>query len=137
MRPLPGCRRRKAWLGGSGKEVGSNVSLAFQYLEVRGRGGCIGLYFRLRYFLSNMHPQEGKALHEMKNGPEPEDRDSDPPSVHLLTVVVAVSAILSLSVLLWGKSLLVSWFHSKDGVLFTKSCHLSSLGSICAVLTEF
>lgn len=86
-----------------------------------------GSYLRLHNLLSNMHPQEGEALHEMKNGLELEDLDSDPPSVHLLTAVLTVTAILSLSVLLWGeKNLLVSWFHSKDGVLFTESCLLSS-----------
>lgn len=52
--------------------------------------------------------QEGEALHEMKNVLELEDLESDPASVHLLTLGLTVSVVLSLSVLLWGKKIFLS-----------------------------
>lgn len=64
-----------------------------------------GSRLRLCNLLSNMHPQEGGILREMNNGLELEDLDSDSTSVHLLMVALAMSAILSLCVLLWGKKI--------------------------------
>lgn len=51
-----------------------------------------------------MHPQEGEILYERKNGLELEGLGSGLASVYLLTVVLGMSAIVSLSFMLWRKN---------------------------------
>lgn len=76
---------------GEAKEVCKEVFLwLFPYLEVRRKGpACAGPQSFLRHsnLLSNMYPQEGEILREIKNRLESEHLDSSLASVYSLTVV--------------------------------------------------